>query len=124
MGGGSGSRRMKGMRRVLALALLATALVAAPAARLAATAPCPGPAAMDCCAGMSDDNTPPCHCALKPVPPAPAAVDATPVPAVVFAEVPRAAVEAEAPAAASSPARVAPRARSAPLFLLFSVLLV
>jgi hypothetical protein len=115
---------METMRRVLLLALLASALVSAPAARLAAAAPCGGAANMDCCARMGDDGAPPCHCSLRPVLPAPAAIDAAHAPQVVLAEMPLPAVEVEAPAAASRPARVAPRARSAPLHLLLSVLLV
>ena len=111
------------MRRGLLLALVAAALVAAPAARLAATSPCAsGP--MDCCAGMGGDGAPPCHCSLNRVPPAPAAQDASPVPAAVLDGAPLPAVAAEAPAEASAPAPVTPRARSAPLFLLHSVLLV
>jgi hypothetical protein len=115
---------MAGMRRVLLLALLAAALVAAPAARLAAASPCGGPAKMDCCAGMGDDDAPPCHCSLNPVPPAPAVVvsaDATPV---VLAEALAPMVVVDAPVASGPAARVVPRARSAPLHLLFSVLLV
>jgi hypothetical protein len=115
---------MAGMRRVLLLALLAAALVAAPAARLAAAAPCGGAMAMDCCAGMGDEDAPPCHCSLKPVPPAPAAVDAACPPAVVLAEAPASAIDVDAPAATTPSARVAPRARSAPLHLLLSILLV
>ncbi len=115
---------MAAMRRVLLLALLAAALVSAPAARLAAAAPCGGAANMDCCAGMGDEGAPPCHCSLKPVLPAPAAIDAAHAAHVVLAEAPLAAVAAEAPVAASGPVRVAPRARSAPLHLLLSVLLV
>ncbi|HVO52036.1 MAG TPA: hypothetical protein VMV60_13665 [Thermoanaerobaculia bacterium] len=113
------------MRRVLVLALLAAALVAAPAARLAAAAPCAGPGAMDCCAGMGDQDAPPCHCQLKPVPPpAPAVMDSVQTPLVVPAEAPLAPVAVEARVAAVPAVSVAPRARSAPLNLLFSVLLV
>ena len=79
---------------------------------------------MDCCAGMGDESAPPCHCSLKPVLPAPGAIDAAQAAHVVLAEAPLTAVSAEAPAAPSRPVRVAPRARSAPLHLLLSVLLV
>jgi hypothetical protein len=115
---------MAGMRRVLVLALLAAALVAAPAARLTAAVTCEGGGAMDCCAGMGDDDAPPCHCSLRPVLPAPAAMDAAHAPAVVFAEAPLPAVAVGALGPASRPVPVAPRARSAPLHLLLSVLLV
>lgn len=115
---------MARMRRALLLALLAAALVAGPSARLEAASPCGGPAAMDCCAGMGDEDAPPCHCQVKPVPPAPAAVDAASAPAVVLAEAPLPAAAVEELSPAASPAPVAPRARSAPLFLLLSVLLV
>jgi hypothetical protein len=115
---------MARMRRVLLLALIAAALVAAPAARLAAASPCGGSAPMDCCAGMGDDAAPPCHCSLNPIPPAPAVVASADAPAVVLSEAPLPAVEVEAPAASGPAARVAPRARSAPLHLLLSVLLV
>jgi hypothetical protein len=113
-----------GMRRALLPAAVVLALVVAPVARLVAAAPCSGPAQMDCCAGMDDKAAPPCNCSLSPVPPAPAAVDAAQAPAIVLAETPLPAVAAEAPATASPAARVAPRARSAPLFLLFAALLV
>jgi len=79
---------------------------------------------MDCCAGMGHDGAPPCHCSLKPVLPAPAAIDAAHVPAVVLAEAPLAAVAAGMPAQVKRTPRIAPRARSAPLHLLLSVLLV
>jgi hypothetical protein len=111
------------MRRVLFLALLAAALVAAPAARLAAATSC-GAAPMECCAGMGDDDARPCHCSLNPVPPAPAVVDAVHAPAVVLAEAPLPAVEVEAPVAHVAAPSMEPRARSAPLHLLYSVLLV
>lgn len=125
MGGPGASSRIRRMRRALLLGLLAAALVAGPAARLAAAAPCSGTAAMDCCSGMGDDDgAPPCHCSLKPVVPAPAALDAAHAPAAVLAAAPLRAVEAEAPAEARASAPVAPRARAAPLFLLFAVLLV
>jgi hypothetical protein len=112
------------MRRVLLLALLAAALVAAPAARLAAASPCGGAAPMDCCAGTGDEGAPPCHCSLNPVPPAPAVVASADAPTVVLAEIAPAAVEPEAPGVSSPVPRIAPRARSAPLHLLYSVLLV
>jgi hypothetical protein len=118
------ARRMGAMRRVLLLALLAAALVAAPAARLAAAAPCGGSAPMECCAGMGDDGAPPCHCSLNPVPPAPAVVVSADAPAVVLAETLAPMVVVDAPIASGPAARVAPRARSAPLHLLLSVLLV
>lgn len=124
MGSRGRARRMIEMRRVLVLALLAAALVAAPAARLAAAAPCGGAAKMDCCSRMADEGAPPCHCSLKPVPPAPATVGATDDPAVVLAEAPFAAVAVEMPAEVIGTPRVAPRARSAPLHLLLSVFLV
>lgn len=124
MGRLAAARTMIAMRRVLLLALLAAALVAAPAARLAAAAPCGGAAPMDCCAGMGDEGAPPCHCSLNPVPPAPAVVASADAPAVVLAEAPLPAAEVEAPVASGPAARVAPRARSAPLHLLLSVLLV
>ena len=79
---------------------------------------------MDCCSSMADEAAPPCHCSLKRVPPAPATVAAVHAPAVVLAEVPLAAVAVEMPAEANRAPRVAPRARSAPLHLLLSVLLV
>lgn len=79
---------------------------------------------MDCCAGMGHDGAPPCHCSLRPVLPAPAAIDAAHSPAVVLAEASLPAVAVETPAPASPVVRVAPRARSAPLHLLFSTLLV
>ena len=110
------------MRRVLFLALV-LAVVALPAANRAAASPCAA-GAMDCCAGMGDDAAPPCHCSWSAVPPAPASVDAPEAPAVVLAEAPLAEVGIEAPAPSEAPAPVAPRARSAPLFLLLSVLLV
>ncbi|MEO8586989.1 MAG: hypothetical protein ABI584_12575 [Acidobacteriota bacterium] len=110
------------VRRVI-FALLALALVAAPAARLAAASPCSGPAPMDCCAGMGDDAAPPCHCSLNPVPPAPGVLAAPDAP-VVLAGAPLPAVSVEEPAPVRTAEAVAPRARSAPLFLLFSVLLV
>jgi len=110
------------IRRLL-VAAFALALVAAPVARLAAAAPCAAP--MDCCAGMGDDAAAPCQCSLNPVPPAPAAIDRAHAPAaVVPAEAPLPAVEAEVPATAGPAARVAPRARAAPLHLLYSVFLV
>jgi hypothetical protein len=115
---------MDAMRRVLLFALLAAALVAAPAARLAAAAPCGGSAPMDCCAGTGNGDAPPCHCSLNPLPPAPAVVVSADAPQVVLAEAPAPEVEAGAPRAARPESRVAPRARSAPLHLLFSVLLV
>ncbi len=73
---------------------------------------------------MADEAAPPCHCSLKRVPPAPATVAAVHAPAVVLAEAPLAAVAVEMPAEANRAPRVAPRARSAPLHLLLSVLLV
>jgi hypothetical protein len=73
---------------------------------------------------MGDEGGPPCHCSLNAAPPAPATIDAPGAPAVVFAEAPLPAVEAEAPVADGPAVRVAPRARSAPLHLLYSVLLV
>jgi hypothetical protein len=119
------ARRMGTMRRVFLFALLAAALVAAPAARLAAAAPCSGPAGMDCCAGTSDDDgPPPCHCALKTVPPTPAAVDATAVPAVVLAEAAQPVIAPRAPSTVEPALPVSPRARPAPLHVLYSVFLV
>lgn len=115
---------MAPMRRVLLLALLAAALVAAPAARLAAASPCGGTAPMECCAGMGDDSAPPCHCSLNPVPPAPAVVASADAPAVVLGEALAPMVVVDAPVASGSATRVVPRARSAPLHLLLSVLLV
>jgi len=115
---------MARMRRVLLLALFAAALVAAPAARLAAVSPCGGSAPMDCCAGMGDDGAPPCHCSLNPVPPTPAVVVAADAPAVVLAEALTPMALVDAPVASGLAARIAPRARSAPLHVLFSVLLV
>lgn len=123
MGNLASARRLAAMRRVLLLGLLASALAVAPAARLAAAAPCGG-GAMDCCAGMGHEGAPPCHCSLKPVVPAPATMDAAYVPPVVLAQAPLPAVAAEAPVAVSRAVRVAPRSRSAPLHLLLSVLLV
>jgi hypothetical protein len=79
---------------------------------------------MDCCAGMGDESAPPCGCSLNPVPPAPAVVASAEAPAVVLAESPLPEAGIEAPAVSGPAARVAPRARSAPLHLLFSVLLV
>jgi len=79
---------------------------------------------MACCAGMGDDDAPPCHCSLNPVPPAPAVVVSADAPAVVLAEALAPMVAADAPVASGPATRVAPRARSAPLHLLFSVLLV
>lgn len=79
---------------------------------------------MECCAGMGDEDAPPCHCSLNPVPPAPAVIVSVDAPAVVFAEAPLPSGDVEEPAASGPATRVAPRARSAPLFLLHSVLLV
>lgn len=79
---------------------------------------------MDCCSRMADEGAPRCPCALKPAPPAPATVGAAHAPAVVLAEAPLPAVVIEAPDEVSRTPRVAPRARSAPLHLLLSVLLV
>jgi hypothetical protein len=110
--------------RLVLLAVLVAAFVVAPAARLAAAAPCSGPATMDCCAGMGDKAAPPCNCSLNRVPPAPAAVDAAHAPAIVLAEALLPAVAVEAPATASPATRVTPRARPAPLHLLHSVFLV
>lgn len=110
--------------RLFLLAVLVAAFVAAPAARLAAAAPCSGPATMDCCAGMGDEAAPPCNCSLNRVPPAPAAVHAAYAPAIVLAEALLPAVAVEAPATASPATRVTPRARPAPLHLLHSVFLV
>lgn len=124
MGKPAAAGRMGAMRRVLLLALLAAALVAAPAARLAAAAPCGGAAPMDCCGGMGDEDAPPCHCSLNPAPPAPAVVASADAPGVVLAEAPLSATGIEAPAVSGPAAPVAPRARSAPLHLLYSVLLV
>ena len=104
------------MRRVLVVFVAVLALVALPSAGRAAASPCAGPAPMDCCAGMGEDGASPCHCSLNPVPPAPATLAPAAAPAVVLAEAPLPALLVEAPAA--------PRARAAPLFLLFSVLLV
>ena len=124
MGRRAVARTMTAMRRVLLLALLAVALVTAPAARLAAAAPCGSSAPMECCAGMGDDDAPPCHCALNPVPPAPAVVVSADAPAVVLAEALAPMVVVDALVACGLETRVAPRSRSAPLHLLFSVLLV
>ena len=79
---------------------------------------------MDCCAGMVNEGAPPCHCSLNPLPPAPAVTASADAPMPVLAEAPLPAVEAEAPVLAGHAPRVAPRARSAPLHLLFAVLLV
>jgi hypothetical protein len=111
------------VRRFL-LAVLVAAFVVAPAARLVAAAPCPGPAQMDCCAGMDDKAAPPCNCSLNPIPPAPVAADAAHAPAIVLAEAPLPAVAAEAPATAGPAADVTSRARPAPLHLLHSVFLI
>ena len=81
--------------------------------------------AMDCCAGMGDEDAPPCHCSLKPVPPAPAVVASVDAPAAVLAEATLPAVEVEVPRrhgrrdARRSCALVLRRC-----FLLFSVFLV
>jgi hypothetical protein len=79
---------------------------------------------MDCCAGTGDKAAPPCNCSLNPVPPAPAAMDGAHAPAIALAEALLPAVAAEAPATASPAAGVVPRARPAPLHLLYSVFLV
>jgi hypothetical protein len=79
---------------------------------------------MDCCAGMGGESAPPCHCSLNPVPPAPAVTDAARTLVIVPAETPQPAVAVEAPAEASPAVPVPPRARSAPLHLLYSALLV
>ena len=110
------------MRRLLVVFAVSLAIVALPAASRAAASSCAG--TMDCCAKMGEEGAPPCSCSLNPIPPAPAAADATPAPAVVLAEAALPAVAVEAPAGSDAPRPVAPRARSAPLFLLFSVLLV
>lgn len=110
--------------RLFLLAVLVAAFVTAPVARLTAAAPCSGAAAMDCCGGTGDAPAPPCNCSLNRVPPAPAAVDAAHAPAIVLAEALVPAVAAEAPATTGPAARVTPRARPAPLHLLYSVLLV
>lgn len=83
---------------------------------------------MECCAGMADDGdaagSMPCHCALNPVPPNPMVHGASPAPTVVPVAPPLAAAFIDAPAATKPAASVAARARSGPLNLLFSVLLV
>ena len=79
---------------------------------------------MACCAGMGDDDAPPCHCSLNPVPPAPAVVVSADAPPVVLAEALAPMAVVDAPLAVNVESRVAPRARSAPLHLLFAVLLV
>ncbi len=76
---------------------------------------------MDCCSRTADEGAPPCHCSLKPVPPAPAAIGAAHAPAAVLAEATLPAVVVEAPASPSLPAPVTPRARAAPLHVLHSV---
>ena len=87
--------------------------------------PCNTGAPMACCAGKSHGRaTPaPCRCSLGPIAPSPSIAE-TASQSVVLAEAPLPAVAVEAPAAAGPVARVAPRARSAPLHLLYSVLLV
>ena len=116
---------MKGeMRRLVVTVAVSLALVVLPAANRAAAAPCASSAPMDCCAGMGDDAAPPCHCSWNAVPPAPAAVDGPQALCVVLVEAPLAVVAVESPAAGEAVTSVAPRARSAPLFLLHSVLLV
>jgi hypothetical protein len=112
------------MRRVLIVLALLVAIVALPSASRAAAPRCASSAPMDCCAGMGEDGAPPCHCSLNPVPPAPETVGSAAVPAVVLAEAPLPAVTVETPAPAEAPAPVAPRARSAPLHILYSVFLI
>ena len=103
---------------------MAASLIAGPGLKLFAASPCNTGAPMACCAGEGDDQAPaPCGCSLNPVVPSPS-VEETALQGVVLVEAPLPAVAAEAPTAAGPAAHVAPRARSAPLHLLYSVLLV
>jgi hypothetical protein len=113
-------------RRVSAFSLLvvAAALIAGPGPKLFAASPCNTGAPMACCASEGDEGAPaPCGCSLNPVVPSPSVEETVPQ-GVVLVEAPLPAVAAEVLTAAGPAARVAPRARSAPLHLLYSVLLV
>ncbi len=114
-------------RRVVGLVLLvvAAALATGPSLRLEAASPCSAGPPMSCCGGMDKDGEdafPPCGCTLKPVTPSPAVVDVA-APPLVLAEASTAEAPAPDVASALSEARVPPRARAGPLFLLFSALL-
>ena len=108
-------------RRVSAcfLLLVAAALIAGPGATLYAASPCNTGAPMDCCSGDGDGGAPPpCGCSLSPVAPSPTIAE-TGSPAVVLAEAPLLALAGPDPVPAVPQSPVTPRARAAPLFVLF-----
>ena len=101
------------------LLLAATALLAGPGATLYAASPCNAGPPMACCGAEGDDGAPaPCSCSLSPVAPAPSVAE-TASHGVVLAEAPAPALTGPNPAPAASTRIAPPRARAAPLFLLF-----
>lgn len=105
------------------LLLVATALIVGPGVTLYAALPCHSGAPMACCSGDGDGGAPaPCGCSLRPVVPSPTVAE-TAAPVVVLAEAPPLALAGPDPAPAAAPSPVTPRARAAPLFVLFAAFL-
>jgi len=102
------------------LLLVATVLVAGPGAGLYAASPCHEGSPMDCCAGDDGSGTPdPCGCSLSPMAPKSAVVESASI-SVLLAVTPAEPLAAPGPEApAPGPRGVVPRARAAPLFVLF-----
>jgi hypothetical protein len=105
-------------RSALFLLLVASALVAGPGPGLAAVSPCASGSPMTCCGGDENSAPVPCGCWLNAAPPSPAVIESAP-PDVVLAEAPAPALVVPPPSPDAPPVRVTPRARAAPLFVLF-----
>jgi len=107
---------------VFSLLFVASGLIAGPGAVLYAASPCNTGAPMTCCAGEGDDGAPaPCGCSLNPVTPSPSVTE-TESQRVVPDEAPASApaLAGPDPVPASPKGPVTPRARAAPLFVLFA----
>jgi len=103
----------------LSLLFVAAALIVGPGATLYAASPCNAGPPMACCGDNGDDGAPaPCGCSMSPVTPAPSVVEITSQ-GVVLAEAPAPALAGPDPAPAAATRSAPPRARAAPLFLLF-----
>ncbi len=107
----------------MALPLLFVALLAGPALRLRAASPCDLGAPMACCGSDQNGVPAPCGCTLRPATPSPAVVESAP-PGVALVEIPAPdLVEAPAETTPFPVQSVTPRARAAPLFVLFAAFL-
>ncbi|HUM03625.1 MAG TPA: hypothetical protein VL084_15145 [Thermoanaerobaculia bacterium] len=109
----------------LTLFLVAAALIAGPGAKLYAASPCNAGPPMACCGGEGDDGAPaPCSCSLSPFAPAPTVPEAaTRGDNLAESPAPAPALAPPDPAPVPSMEPAVPRARAAPLYVLFDAFL-